>query len=366
MLYKKEMDKTVKELVGILKEKSLPRKREWGIHDEIPKFLQHVAPVLSISAENDDLVGRMIAGAVEKAKVLVTAQKISDVKDLIPLLEKATQLSVPLLINAKDISRQVLETLRGNFCWTAQIGRGLLNVAFVQCLGFGQWTFSFKKHCYSNPHVLLSFFGLLVQLNIVIISAGANFLSGDFGLTLACVTSNQSNSATIVTDPSTKVEIQARISQIKKDLHAERIADLPGGVAIIKLELFVSDVQGSVDDLTQTVDGVDAGRRAGCGSARAQDRHGRTPPRVAGDPTGGTHATTTQTCSWEIDSNAMPAKYEDLLSVGVIDPCKVSKCALQRVVSIVGTVLTTQAILVKKTKKAQATHSTCVRDNTLK
>lgn len=68
----------------------------------------------------------------ENARVLVTDQKISTVKSIVPLLEKATQLSVPLLIIAEDISTQVLETLVMNKV------RGLLRVAVVKCPGMGE------------------------------------------------------------------------------------------------------------------------------------------------------------------------------------------------------------------------------------
>ena len=66
----------------------------------------------------------------DNAKVLVTDQKISTVKEIGPLLEKTTQLSVPLLISAEDMSGQVLETLAVNKM------QGLLNVAVVKCTGF--------------------------------------------------------------------------------------------------------------------------------------------------------------------------------------------------------------------------------------
>ena len=66
----------------------------------------------------------------DNAKVLVTDQKISTVKEIVPLLEKTTQLSVPLLISAENMSGQVLETLAVNKM------QGLLNVAVVKCTGF--------------------------------------------------------------------------------------------------------------------------------------------------------------------------------------------------------------------------------------
>ena len=56
---------------------------------------------------------------------------------------------------------------------------------------------------------------------------------------------------------------------------------------------------------------------------------------------------------WQIGYNAMSGKYEDLLAVGVIDPCRVSRCALQNAASIAGIILTTQAVLVEKIKKPE-------------
>ncbi|XP_021286737.1 chaperonin 60 subunit alpha 2, chloroplastic isoform X3 [Herrania umbratica] len=265
---KKGMDKTVKELVKALKKKSFPVK---GRDD--------IKAVASISAGNDEFIGKLIAEAIDKigpdgvisvesssssetsviieegmkidkgymspqfitnqdkslvefdnAKVLVTDQKISTVKEIVPLLEKTMQLSVPLLVFAEDISMQVLETLVVNKM------QGVLNVAVVKCPGFGE--------------------GKKALLQDIALMTGADFLSGDLGLTLAGATSDQlgvarkvtitSNSTTIVADPSTKAEIQARIMQIKKDLAetdsaymsrklSERIAKLSGGVAIIKV-----------------------------------------------------------------------------------------------------------------------------------
>ncbi|KAJ6869554.1 chaperonin 60 subunit alpha 2 [Populus alba x Populus x berolinensis] len=166
---RKGMDMALKELVKVLKKNSFPVK---GKDD--------IKGVASISAGNDEFVGNLIAETIEKigsdgvislessstsdtfviieegmkfdkgymspqfitnqekslvefdkAKVLVTDQKIANVQEIVPVLEKTTQLSVPLLIIAEDISKPVLETLVLNKM------KGLLNVAVVKCPGFG-------------------------------------------------------------------------------------------------------------------------------------------------------------------------------------------------------------------------------------
>ncbi|XP_075672544.1 chaperonin 60 subunit alpha 2, chloroplastic isoform X1 [Castanea sativa] len=415
---KKGMDKTVKELVKVLKKKSVPVR---GRDD--------MKAVATISSGNDEFVGNLIAEAIEKigpdgvisiessssfetsviieegmkidkgymsphfitnhdksivefdnAKVLVTDQKISTVKEIVPLLEKTTQLSVPLLIIAEDISRQVLETLVVNKM------QGLLNVAVVKCPGFLE--------------------GKKALLQDIALMTGADFLSGDLGLMLECATSDQlgiarkvtitSNSTTIVADPTTKAEIQARILQIKKDLAetdnaslsrklSERIAKLSGGVAVIKVgahteveledrKLRIEDaknatfaamaegivpgggatyihlselipiIKNSMEDLDEQ-SGADIVAKALLAPAKSIASNAGVDGEIVVEKT--------RTCNWQTGYNAMTGRYEDLLSAGVADPCRVSRCALQNAVSIAGVVLTTQAVLVEKIKKPE-------------
>ncbi|KAA8544745.1 hypothetical protein F0562_019551 [Nyssa sinensis] len=413
---KKGMDKTVKELIKILKKKSYCIK---GKDD--------IKAVASISAGNDEFVGNLIAETIEKigpdgvisiesssssetsvmveegmkidkgymspqfitnqdksmvefdnAKVLVTDQKISTVKEIVPLLEKTTQLSVPLLIIAEDISRQVLETLVVNKM------RGVLNVAVVKCPGFAEG----KK-------------ALLQDISLV---TGADFLSGDLGLTLEGVTSDQlgiarkvtitSNSTTIVADPSTKAEIRARILQIKKDLAetdsaylsgklSERIAKLSGGVAVIKVgahtEMELEDRKLRIEDAKNaTFAAMDEGVVPGGGATFVHlseqipiikkfledpdeqigaDIVGMAilaPAKLIATNAGVDGAVVVEKIrafDWPIGYNAMTGRYEDLVDVGIVDPCRVSRCALQNAVSVAGMVLTTQAVLVEKTRK---------------
>ncbi|XP_057530814.1 chaperonin 60 subunit alpha 2, chloroplastic-like isoform X2 [Amaranthus tricolor] len=262
------MEKTVTELIRILRKRSI-----------LVQGRNDIRAVASISAGNDDFVGSILAEAIDKigadgvisiessstsetsviveegmkidkgymspyfitnqnkstvefdnAKVLVTDQKISTVQEIVPLLEKTAQLSVPLLIIAEDISKQVLETLIVNK------SKGLVRAAVVKCPGFGDA----KKSL----------------LQDIALMTGGDFLSGDLGLNIGDATSDQlgiarkvtitNSTTTIISDDSTKAEIRARILQIKKDLAetdsshlsrklAERIAKLSGGVAVIKV-----------------------------------------------------------------------------------------------------------------------------------
>ncbi|XP_034887745.1 chaperonin 60 subunit alpha 2, chloroplastic isoform X2 [Populus alba] len=387
---KKGMDMAVKELVKVLKKNSFPVK---GKDD--------IKAVASISAGNDEFVGNLIAETIEKigsdgvislessstsdtfviieegmkfdkgymspqfitnqekslvefdkAKVLVTDQKIANVQEIVPVLEKTTQLSVPLLIIAEDISKPVLETLVVNKM------KGLLNVAVVKCPGFGDR----KK----------------ALLQDIALMTGADFLSGDFGLTLGSVTSDQlgiarkvtitSNSTTIVADSATKAEIQARILQIKKDLAetdnaalsrklSERIAKLSGGVAVIKVgahtETELVDRKLRIEDAKNaTFAAMDEGIVPGGGAAYVhlseqissiknsmKDENEKigadivakallAPAKTIATNAGVDGAVVVEnirSCDWRTGYNAMTGRYEDLLNCW--DSSNNSSCA---------------------------------------
>uniref|UniRef100_N1QYQ2 Putative RuBisCO large subunit-binding protein subunit alpha, chloroplastic n=1 Tax=Aegilops tauschii TaxID=37682 RepID=N1QYQ2_AEGTA len=425
---KKGIDKTVQGLIEELERKARPVKGSGDIKDNrfLTWILICITAVASISAGNDELIGAMIADAIDKvgpdgvlsiessssfettvdveegmeidrgyispqfvtnleksivefenARVLITDQKITSIKEIIPLLEQTTQLRCPLFIVAEDITGEALATLVVNKL------RGIINVAAIKAPSFGER----RK----------------AVLQDIAIVTGAEYLAKDLGLLVENATVDQLGTArkitihqtttTLIADAASKDEIQARVAQLKKELSetdsiydseklAERIAKLSGGVAVIKVgattETELEDRQLRIEDAKNaTFAAIEEGIVPGGGAAYVHlstyvpaiketiedhdERLGadiiqkalQAPASLIANNAGVEGEVVIEKIresEWEMGYNAMTDKYENLIESGVIDPAKVTRCALQNAASVSGMVLTTQAIVVEKPK----------------
>ncbi|GJM37567.1 MAG: 60 kDa chaperonin 1 [Acidimicrobiales bacterium] len=333
----------------------------------------YLSPYFVTDAERQEAV-------LDEPYILFNQGKISNVQDLLPVLEKVMQSGKPLLIVAEDIEGEALATLVVNKI------RGTFNSVSVKAPGFGE-----------RRKAMLQDMAILTGGQVIAEEVGLKLDTADLSLL------GQARKIVVTKDDTTIVEgagdsadVEGRVSQIKAEIDntdsdwdreklQERLAKLAGGVAVVQVgaatEVELKEKKHRIEDaVSATRAAIEEGIVAGGGTALLRSRAAvndiigslegdeatgariiakalEAPAKLIAANAGHEGAVIVQTveeASGAMGFNAATGEMVDLIEAGVIDPVKVTRAALQNAASIAGLLLTTEALIADKPEEAPA------------